>query len=188
MSRQSLDALTAGTALWAAPWAGAAREPAWAGPGATRGVATGLEAAPTDASGGERGGRSPAARPTARPAAFSRAASPALRPGLTETRRRKRRRGPLARRLTHPRGADLQPAGSHVIPRLPVIPDLPPQAGNNSCAWGCGALRRPTPRRSRTRCERAGSVYGSVAATHSSRSRHALPEPSTHHASRRAAW
>eukprot|EP00964_Phaeocystis_antarctica_P086077 scaffold54461_cov66-Phaeocystis_antarctica.AAC.1 len=88
VSRQSLGALTAGTALTAAPWAGAAREPAWAGPGATRGVATAREAAPTDASGGGRGGRSTLARPTARPAAVSRAESPAPRPGLTGTRRR----------------------------------------------------------------------------------------------------
>eukprot|EP00964_Phaeocystis_antarctica_P049805 scaffold28850_cov65-Phaeocystis_antarctica.AAC.3 len=75
-------------ALRAAPWAGAARELAWAGPGVTRGVATALEAAPTDASGGGRGGRSTLARPTARPAAVSRAASPALRPGSAWTRRR----------------------------------------------------------------------------------------------------
>ena len=40
------------------------------------------------------------ARPTARPAAVSRAESPALRPRLTGTRRRKRRRGPSARRST----------------------------------------------------------------------------------------
>ena len=43
-SRQSLGVLTAGAALKAAPWAGATYEPAWAGPGATHGVAFTLEA------------------------------------------------------------------------------------------------------------------------------------------------
>ena len=82
-SRQSLGVLTAGAALKAAPWAGATCEPAWAGPGATRGVATALERLPEHASRARRGGKSPAARPAARPAAASRAASPALRPGVS---------------------------------------------------------------------------------------------------------
>ena len=38
------------------PWPGATLQPAWAGPGATRGVATGLEAAPEHASGRIGGG------------------------------------------------------------------------------------------------------------------------------------
>jgi hypothetical protein len=62
-ARQSLEAMPTLAALKASPWAGATREPAWAGPGATRGVATALEAAPEHASGGIRGGRLPVARP-----------------------------------------------------------------------------------------------------------------------------
>ena len=94
-SRQSLGVLTAGAALKAAPWAGATCEPAWAGPGATRGVATALERLPEHASRARRGGKSPRAQPTARPAAASRAQSPALCQVLPWTRRRKHLRGPF---------------------------------------------------------------------------------------------
>ena len=99
--RRILGPMPALAALKASPYAGATCEPAWAGPGAKRGVATALEAAP-----GPRLGRE-ARRAIAAGAAhrtpssgLARGIACPLRPGLTGTRKRKRRRGPSARRST----------------------------------------------------------------------------------------
>ena len=80
-------------ALEASLWAGATREPARAGPGATRGVGTALEAAPNTpregfAAGEQIASGAPGAKHAQRPfrAWHHLRCPPALRPGLTGTR------------------------------------------------------------------------------------------------------
>eukprot|EP00964_Phaeocystis_antarctica_P011493 scaffold6357_cov70-Phaeocystis_antarctica.AAC.3 len=99
--RQRVEAQSAGTARMASPWAGPTREPAWAGLGATRGVATALAADPRPRL--LRGARREIDGCAARSAPSGRDARGIAcpPPGVNRDPPAQCRRGPLARRSAH---------------------------------------------------------------------------------------